>query len=137
MILFAIPFACLLPATQALRPFIDLTLVVGLGMPLLCIAQAVEPPKPFRRLFIMGGRISYAIYILHWPFLEAARRLTWRDPGIAEMAPMLGLLTFVLFLPFAYFAERYYRPTGADTGSSRCSRAALRGAPGRSWRPRQ
>ncbi len=107
VVLVAIPVACFLPATPELRPFVDLTMAIGLGMPLLYISQSIEPPKQFVRLFTMGGRISYAIYILHWPFLEVARHATWRWPSLAEMGPVLGGIIFLIVLPFAYFVEGY------------------------------
>lgn len=108
VVLVAIPVACFLPATPEFRPFLDLFMAVGLGMPLLYISQSIEPPRQFVRLFIMGGRVSYAIYILHWPFLEAAQRMTWRMPSLTEAAPMIGFAVFVIVLPFAYFAEGLY-----------------------------
>jgi peptidoglycan/LPS O-acetylase OafA/YrhL len=108
VVLVAIPVACFWPATPELRPFVDLTMAVGLGMPLLYISQAIEPPKRFVRLFIMGGRVSYAIYILHWPFLEAARHMIWSRPNLAEMGPAIGAVIFLIVLPFAYFAEGWF-----------------------------
>jgi len=107
VVLVAIPVACFLPATPELRPFVDLTMAIGLGMPLLCISQSIEPPKQFVRLFTMGGRISYAIYILHWPFLEGRGT----QAGVGRAWPRWdrcwGGIIFLIVLPFAYFAEGY------------------------------
>jgi peptidoglycan/LPS O-acetylase OafA/YrhL len=129
VVLVAIPVACFLPATPELRPFVDLTMAVGLGIPLLYISQSIEPPKRFVRLFIMGGRVSYAIYILHWPFLEAARHLIWSRPHLAELSPVMGVTIFVLVLPFAYFAEGWFdRPARRWIVAKVKQRAAFRAA---------
>ncbi len=129
VVLVAIPVACFLPAPPELRPFVDLTMAIGLGMPLLYISQAIEPPKQFVRLFIMGGRVSYAIYILHWPFLEAARHATWRWPELVQFGPMIGAVLFFIILPFAYFTESWFdRPVRRWIVARLRDRAAARRA---------
>jgi peptidoglycan/LPS O-acetylase OafA/YrhL len=126
VILVAIPVACFLPATPELRPFIDLTMAVGLGIPLLYVSQSIEPPKQFARVCIIGGRISYAIYILHWPFLEAAQHLSWSHSGIA---PLMSVIVFAVVLPFAYFAEGWFdRPVRRWIVAKLRQRAASRSA---------
>jgi peptidoglycan/LPS O-acetylase OafA/YrhL len=108
VILFAIPTACFIPATPELRPFVDLMLAMVLGMPLLWIAQCVAPPPQFNALFTIGGRISYAVYILHQPFREVAERITWRSPVLLDTAPLGGIAILVTVVTLAYLAERFY-----------------------------
>lgn len=108
VILVSIPIACFIPATPQLRPFLDLTLAIALGMPLLWISQSVAPPKQCHSLFIIGGRISYAIYILHQPFREVAERITWRTPALYEMRPLGGIAILIMVVALSYFAEKYY-----------------------------
>jgi|JI7StandDraft_1071085.scaffolds.fasta_scaffold00590_14 peptidoglycan/LPS O-acetylase OafA/YrhL len=108
VILVAIPVACFIPATPELRPFIDLTLAVALGMPLLWISQSMSPPAKYHQLFVLGGRMSYAIYILHQPFREVAERITWRSSILIDTAPITGAAILVTVVTLAYFAERYY-----------------------------
>ncbi|RYY99569.1 MAG: acyltransferase [Alphaproteobacteria bacterium] len=108
VILVAIPIACFIPATPQLRPFVDLTLAVILGIPLLWISQSVAPPTKYHALFITGGRISYAIYILHQPFCEVAKRINWRTGLLDQVAPLGGIVILVFVLTLAYFAERYF-----------------------------
>jgi peptidoglycan/LPS O-acetylase OafA/YrhL len=108
VILIAIPIACFVPATDELRPWLDLFLAVILGIPLLVISQSVAPPKRFTNLFVMGGRLSYGIYILHQPFRELMKRLSWHDPAVIAMAPLGGILVLVAVVTLAYFAEKYY-----------------------------
>lgn len=127
VILFAIPVACFLPATPELRPFIDLTLAVILGIPLLWISQSVAPPPQFNQLFTIGGRISYGIYILHQPFREVADRIAWRTNAIYEIAPLPGILIMTMVLSLAYFAEKYYdRPVRRWVAAQMKARATRR-----------
>lgn len=108
VILVAIPIACFIPATPALRPFVDLTLAVILGIPLLWVSQSVAPPAKYHGLFITGGRISYAIYILHQPFNDVARRINWRTGLLDQVAPLGGIIILILVVSVAYYAERYF-----------------------------
>lgn len=108
VILVTIPIACFIPATPELRPFVDLTLAIALGIPLLWVSQSVAPPAKYHNLFIVGGRISYAIYILHQPFREVAERITWRSNILLDTAPLPGMLILVTVVSLAYVAERYY-----------------------------
>ncbi|MDP3739854.1 MAG: acyltransferase [Hyphomonadaceae bacterium] len=127
VILFAIPVACFFPASPELRPFVDLILAMILGMPLLWISQSVAPPPIFNRLFTIGGRISYAIYILHQPFREVADRIGWHTKMIYEIAPLPGILVMATVLSLAYFAEKYYdRPVRRWVAASMKKRAARR-----------
>lgn len=108
VILVTIPIVCFIPATPELRPFLDLTLAVLLGIPLLWISQSVAPPTRYQNLFIVGGRISYAVYILHQPFREVAERITWRTPILLDVAPLGGIAILVIVVALSYFAEKYY-----------------------------
>lgn len=108
VILVTIPIACFVPATPQLRPFLDLTLAVLLGIPLLWISQSVAPPTKYHNLFVVGGRISYAIYILHQPFREVAERITWRSSILLDTAPLPGIVILITIVTLAYFAERFY-----------------------------
>jgi peptidoglycan/LPS O-acetylase OafA/YrhL len=129
VILVAIPAACFVPATEELRPWLDLLLAMILGMPLLYLAQSVAPPEGFTRLFILGGRISYAIYILHQPFRELMARWSWRDPWPIESAPLGGIAVLVAVVVVSYFAEKYYdRPVRRWTVHQLRRRAAARAA---------
>lgn len=107
-LLVALPPVCLIPATPELRPFLDMLLVVGLGIPLLLAGQSCAPSARFSAPLLLGGRISYAVYILHQPFWEIAKRVNWRTSVIEDIAPAGGiaLLTMVVFL--AWLAEKYY-----------------------------
>lgn len=108
VVLVAIPLACFMPATPELRPVVDLFLAVVLGIPLLWVAQSMAPPTRYSGLFTTGGRISYAIYILHQPLREVAERITWRSPILLETAPLGGVAILVTVLAMAWLAERFY-----------------------------
>jgi peptidoglycan/LPS O-acetylase OafA/YrhL len=108
VMLAALPLICFIPATAAWRPVVDLTLVVVLGLPLLCAAQGMAPPERLHALFLTGGRISYAVYILHQPFREVAERITWRSPVLIDTAPLGGIAMLVMMLALSWAAERFY-----------------------------
>jgi len=108
VLLFAIPVAGFIPATPELRPFVDLTLAMVLGMPVLWLCQAMAPPLRYHALFTLGGRISYALYILHQPLRELAERISWRSPLLFEIRPVGGVLILVMAVGLAYVAERFY-----------------------------
>lgn len=108
VLLVALPLACFIPATPELRPLVDVILAVGLGIPMLWMSQSVAPPQSFTALFLVGGRISYGVYILHQPFRELAERITWRTPVLVETAPLGGIAILVMVVALAYVAERFY-----------------------------
>lgn len=108
VMLAALPLVCFIPATAEWRPVVDLILVVVLGLPLLCVAQGMAPPVRLHALFLTGGRISYAAYILHQPFREVAERITWRSPILIDTAPLGGIVILVMVMALAWAAERFY-----------------------------
>jgi peptidoglycan/LPS O-acetylase OafA/YrhL len=108
VLLVVLPCACFVPATPELRPFVDLALAMVLGMPLLWLCQSMAPPPRYHALFTLGGRISYAVYILHQPFREVAERISWRSPVLFEIRPLGGLFILIAVVGLAYVAERFY-----------------------------
>ncbi len=136
VLLIAIPIACFIPATPQLRPFVDLTLAAVLGIPGLRIAQGIAPPARYHGLFIVGGRISYAIYILHQPFREVAERISWRTPVLYEVQPLGGVAILVMVVALSYFAEKYYdRPLRRMIVGMLKQREMRRRGPGRAASP--
>ncbi len=107
-LLFGLPLVCLIPASPQLRPFLDMFLMICLGMPTLYFAQSIEPPRQFARIFLIGGRLSYAIYILHQPLWELALRASWQYGIVYDIAPLGGAVLLVLVAVFAWFVEKYY-----------------------------
>ncbi len=127
VLLLAIPVAGFIPATPELRPFVDMTLAMALGMPVLWLCQAMAPPLRYHALFTVGGRISYAIYILHQPFRELAERISWRSGVLFEIRPIGGIVILVAVVGLAYVAERFYdRPVRRWIVSRLKRRAAVR-----------
>ncbi len=41
------------------------------------------------------GRISYSLYLFHWPVLALARHYLWREPSTSEALALIGV-TFAL-----------------------------------------
>jgi peptidoglycan/LPS O-acetylase OafA/YrhL len=107
LLVFA-PLTCLTPATPELRPFVDLVFTVILGIPLLMFAQSSAPPVKYRALFATGGRLSYALYIIHLPLQVMMERIGWRFPGIYGLTPLPGIAILVVAVTLAYVLEKYY-----------------------------
>jgi peptidoglycan/LPS O-acetylase OafA/YrhL len=103
----------LLPAILMIRVppqwfvYYQLFLLLALGMPLLQLAQAFQAPRLLERLFVFGGQISYALYVIHQPFLDAMIRLSWKWPELTR-APWAGLIFCATMIVLAYFAERWF-----------------------------
>lgn len=107
-LLFILPLVCFIPATPEWRPFIDVAAACGLLLPLLLLSQSMRPPDAFTAVFVTGGRISYAIYILHQPVREVLDRIAWRSTIVSDLAPWSGLAVMALMVVVAWAAERYY-----------------------------
>jgi len=106
-ILVAIPVVCFLPVSPMIKPFTELAIALC-GVAIIFLALTVEPPKQFARLFIRGGQISYAVYILQQPIREIADRIAWRSSILYDMAPLGGIAIMVAVLALGWFAEKYY-----------------------------
>lgn len=104
----ACPVGVYIGGPAELRGLYDFLLVAVLAPPMIYITQLASPPQRFDRLFIGSARISYALYILHWPFVIIAVRLGWRFPIVNELQPLPGIVVLVLSIGLAYVAERYY-----------------------------
>jgi peptidoglycan/LPS O-acetylase OafA/YrhL len=113
--LFAVPLLCIIPQTQELRPYIELTIVCLVGPWLLVWGQAIQPWKPLAKLFGKAGAISYACYVLHYPLFELMKRLNWRFPVLShEWTPWTGVAVLLVALAISWWAEKYYdRPARA------------------------
>lgn len=69
------------------------------------------------RLMCQGGKLSYAVYLLHWPVIESfssAYYLWMKKSGAGYRWTILSclILTFVLVLVMAYFFNRYVENMG-------------------------
>jgi peptidoglycan/LPS O-acetylase OafA/YrhL len=71
------------------------------------LSTAVEPGPLGQRLFVLGGGVSYALYLLHSPLggvLNQVFRLYGRPKGSA----ILGIAFIAGAAVFAWLAERYF-----------------------------
>jgi peptidoglycan/LPS O-acetylase OafA/YrhL len=108
VILIAIPAICLAPIAAEVRMYTELLVVIGLGVPIIWISRLIEPPSRYAGIFLVGGRISYALYILHLPFVEVFRHEQWRFYKLGIAPPLPGIILLVMMLVIAVLAERYY-----------------------------
>lgn len=107
-LLVVLPVICFIPAPLDWRPFIDIALAWGVLLPILLLCQSMRPTDRFAGLFLIGGQISYAIYILHQPFREIIKRLQWQSTVVADLAPWSGLAVMIAVVVLSCVAERYY-----------------------------
>lgn len=108
LIVGVLPAYALVPTIAQTQAITEVVLVGVLGIPLIWAAQAVQPPKILEGLFLMLGRISYALYILHYGLVLAAIRLDWRFNMPIELKPLAGIALILVAASLAYVAERYY-----------------------------
>lgn len=107
-LLLLLPVICYIPATRELRPFVDIGMAVFLMFPLLLICQSISPGDRVSRLFMLGGQISYAVYILQQPVREIIDRVEYRTTLLSDIAPIGGIVAMVGVVALSYFAEKYY-----------------------------
>lgn len=107
-LLLLLPVVCFIPATRELRPFVDIGMAVFLMFPLLLICQSIRPDDRLGKLFILGGQISYAVYILQQPVREILDRVEYRTTLLADTAPIGGIIAMAIVAVASYFAEKYY-----------------------------
>lgn len=107
-LMLGIPMICLLPVPPDLQVHAELFVVIALGMPILWVSQVIEPPARYAGLFLTGGRISYALYILHVPVAELFKNQEWRFYLYGLGQPIPGILLLALMIVAAWAAEKYY-----------------------------
>lgn len=80
--------------------------VVILGFPIVVTIGIANEPSP-RAARVMGelGRLSYALYILHWPIMIALARLA-QEVGLSRS--VASVATVPVSLAAAWFAARYF-----------------------------
>lgn len=80
--------------------------VVIVGFPLvLIIGVANEPSARMAPAMREGGRISYALYVLHWPIIIALGELARRN-GVSNDAAKVAAIP--ISLTVAWYASRYF-----------------------------
>ncbi len=108
------------PGLPALLPSVATALLLLSGAHGIC--NTVLSLAPLR--FI--GRMSYSLYLVHWPVITLYRTHAITEPGTLALL-LLGLGTIVLGAALHYAVERPFRQTrGSDHGGDkwRCLKAA-------------
>ena len=105
-VLFAVP---MVPAVVPYGNGLYEAIVVMLLFPLLILAGAHSNiGKVEMAVCKFAGRISYPLYILHFPFLFLYMNfVTFKKPPVAT-AYMAGTASFVIVMVFAWLAVRFY-----------------------------
>jgi peptidoglycan/LPS O-acetylase OafA/YrhL len=92
------------PGAAALAPCFGAALLIYAGLPGQTIASGVLSLSPL--VFI--GRISYSLYLWHWPLYVFTRYFTYRDPSPEGVACLIAA-SFALAIASYYFVERPFR----------------------------
>jgi peptidoglycan/LPS O-acetylase OafA/YrhL len=92
------------PGPTALLPCLGTALVIYAGDCGPTAAGATLSLSPF----VFVGRISYSLYLWHWPLYVFARYLDFRDPPPARIAFLIAL-SFLLSILSYYFVEQPFR----------------------------
>jgi peptidoglycan/LPS O-acetylase OafA/YrhL len=99
--------------------------VVLVGFPLVVIIGIANEPSPRAAPAMFElGRMSYALYVLHWPIMMALVTLA---PGLGVSPWMVSVLTVLISLAAAWYAVRWFdEPVRAwlARGTTRRPRAA-------------
>ena len=92
------------PGAAALAPCFGAALLIYAGSSEQTVASGVLSLSPL--VFI--GRISYSLYLWHWPLYVFTRYFTYRDPA-PEAVVCLIAASFALAIASYYFVEQPFR----------------------------
>ena len=92
------------PGAAALAPCLGAALLIYAGTPGATIASGVLSLSPL--VFI--GRISYSLYLWHWPLYVFTRYFSYRDPGPEGVIGLLAA-SFAFAIASYYFVEQPFR----------------------------
>jgi peptidoglycan/LPS O-acetylase OafA/YrhL len=95
------------PGAAALLPCVGAALIIYAGTAGSTLTSALLAQPPFA--FI--GRISYSLYLWHWPVYVFARYFSYRDPPPGEIVCLIAL-SFLLAVLSYYAVEQPFRRGG-------------------------
>jgi peptidoglycan/LPS O-acetylase OafA/YrhL len=108
-VVLAFVFWC--PVPDALRPMFDVCAVLLVMPALIAVGARIEAGKKAAAAFVFLGRVSYAIYVLHWP-LVVALSLPFRGTAgqhvLLRYQPLLGIAFLAILLPAAWLVDRLF-----------------------------
>jgi peptidoglycan/LPS O-acetylase OafA/YrhL len=110
----AIPFvlAIVLYSIDMPEPWLfirSILLVVAFGPVLAWLWTVYQPPRWIASTMALGGSISYALYILHYPIYEIVTRLVWMYPESFLVIPAAASFVVLgISLIVSYIAWRWY-----------------------------
>jgi peptidoglycan/LPS O-acetylase OafA/YrhL len=92
------------PGAAALLPCLGAALLIYASTPGFTLATNLLALPPL----VFVGRISYSLYLWHWPLYVFARYFSFRDPPAGEIVCLIAV-SFGLAIASWYFVERPFR----------------------------
>ncbi len=88
----------------------DLICVTVIFPMIIALATSVEPRGGWRKPFIFLGTVSYALYVLHVPFLSIVKGVLKTETGnmLLQTVPLLGFIFLGGMIVICAFLDRYY-----------------------------
>ncbi|WP_334146070.1 acyltransferase family protein [Hyphomicrobium sp.] len=107
---------------SAATPFPGFAALPAIAGSVLLIAPGLTAPTPVSRLLSLGpvvliGRMSYSIYLYHWPILAFATYTLGRAPQPAEAAALMALAMGLAALSWLFVEQKLTRAIGLYTAS--------------------
>ncbi len=107
------------PDINALLPCIAAALLLAFGTAPVSGLLLRNP------LSIFIGKISYALYLVHWPVVVLYKHISFQDVVVGNTRIALIVLTFVLAIALHYLVENRFRTPAPAHQPRRFRRAAL------------
>jgi len=87
--------------------------LLGGAMVLWAVTKTDSPPKWDNGFLRFYGRISYALYVVHWPMLGVLRRVVsyepWSPKGMILFVVFFLAATFLSWWSYRYYERRFLR----------------------------
>jgi peptidoglycan/LPS O-acetylase OafA/YrhL len=102
------------PGLTALVPCLGAALLIRFG------DKSVARPLLANRIAVGIGRISYSLYLVHWPVYVFFRQWYGSDPGVAKSVAF-SAISLLLAMAMYRFVEQPYRIRGDSVGAKAIS----------------
>ena len=107
------------PDVNALLPCMAAALLIAFG------TSPVVGLLLRNRFSIFMGRISYSLYLVHWPVVVLYKHISFNDVLVGKSRIALIIMTFMLAIALHYLIENRFRKSSGASMPVRAKRTAL------------